>query len=158
MSIEYSVKPPARKEFVVYAEPCAMPRYQITRTGGRYLKAPKGMKEHPALALKQRIALAARQAGMKPIDGSVRLNWIAYFSRPKNMMGKKFADTVIWKTTKPDQDNISKLIFDALNGIAYVDDAQVCAGQGQKFYCAKPGFGIDQPGIWISIEQIGGGK
>lgn len=39
-------------------------------------------------------------------------------SRPKR---------VAWEadTTKPDADNIAKLVLDALNGIAYEDDAQV---------------------------------
>ena len=29
-------------------------------------------------------------------------------------------------TFKPDADNIAKLVKDALNGVAYADDAQVC--------------------------------
>jgi Holliday junction resolvase RusA-like endonuclease len=33
---------------------------------------------------------------------------------------------------KPDFDNIAKLVSDALNGIAYKDDSQICYGVVQK--------------------------
>ena len=53
---------------------------------------------------------------------------IAYYKRPKNMTKKelKLADEdKLLPTVKPDADNISKIILDSLNGIAYKDDNQV---------------------------------
>lgn len=37
-------------------------------------------------------------------------------------------------TKKPDTDNIAKAICDALNGVAYRDDAQICCLTVQKQY------------------------
>lgn len=39
---------------------------------------------------------------------------------------------------KPDCDNIAKVILDALNGIAYRDDAQIAALSVQKYYSDEP--------------------
>ena len=38
-------------------------------------------------------------------------------------------------TGKPDKDNVEKSIADAMNGIVYVDDAQVFQTTSQKLYC-----------------------
>jgi Holliday junction resolvase RusA-like endonuclease len=41
-------------------------------------------------------------------------------------------------TKKPDIDNIEKIIFDALNGIAYNDDSQIVSCWADKFYSTVP--------------------
>ena len=33
--------------------------------------------------------------------------------------------TAVWKSSKPDADNLAKIVADALNGIAWGDDAQI---------------------------------
>lgn len=40
---------------------------------------------------------------------------------------------------KPDADNVAKIILDALNGIAYLDDKQVVDLGVHKSYNATPG-------------------
>lgn len=53
----------------------------------------------------------------------------AYFPIPKSTSKKKRKDMLeglINPTKKPDCDNIMKAIFDALNGLAYYDDSQIC--------------------------------
>lgn len=44
----------------------------------------------------------------------------------------------LWPTGKPDWDNTGKLISDALNGILWVDDAQVIDGRVTKAYGFDP--------------------
>ena len=39
---------------------------------------------------------------------------------------------------KPDTDNLAKLVTDALNGVAYEDDAQVVELIGKKYYSEEP--------------------
>ena len=39
-----------------------------------------------------------------------------------------------WPTKKPDSDNIIKIILDALNGVCYYDDAQICKVNFEKKY------------------------
>lgn len=41
-------------------------------------------------------------------------------------------------TKKPDIDNCIKIIADALNGLAYVDDTQIVAVVAEKFYAEIP--------------------
>ena len=45
---------------------------------------------------------------------------------------------LIFPTKKPDTDNIAKAILDALNGLAYYDDAQVVNLEVQKRYSNEP--------------------
>ena len=42
--------------------------------------------------------------------------------------------TARWPTKKPDSDNIIKIILDALNGVCYYDDAQICKVNFEKKY------------------------
>jgi Holliday junction resolvase RusA-like endonuclease len=50
-------------------------------------------------------------------------------------------------TTKPDCDNIIKVVLDSLNGVAYYDDKQVVCVSCNKYY-ADTGY------IKISIKEI----
>jgi crossover junction endodeoxyribonuclease RusA len=50
-----------------------------------------------------------------------------FFDRPKSV-SKKWPD----KTTKPDVDKLLRALFDALTGIAFVDDSQVVRGGYSK--------------------------
>ena len=52
-------------------------------------------------------------------------------------------------TVKPDWDNIGKIVADALNKIAYYDDAQIVDSQTRKFYS-------DRPRVEILIQIAGG--
>ena len=45
---------------------------------------------------------------------------------------------VILPITKPDWDNIGKIVSDALNGIAYRDDSQVVDSRVRKIYSNEP--------------------
>lgn len=61
----------------------------------------------------------------------------AYFKMPKGFSKKKrelAEKRFIRPTVKPDWDNISKNICDALNGIAYPDDKNIVDGGVHKYY------------------------
>lgn len=60
-------------------------------------------------------------AGAAPIEGAIELSISAVYLRPKARRHD------VWKTSRPDADNISKLIKDALNTVAWRDDAQVAS-------------------------------
>jgi len=44
-------------------------------------------------------------------------------------------DGEMYPTSKPDIDNVVKAIFDAMNGIVFLDDKQVCNLNVEKRYC-----------------------
>ena len=61
----------------------------------------------------------------------------AYYPIPKGFSKAKANDAVTQKlrpTTKPDCDNIIKVVLDALNGVAYYDDKQVICVSCNKYY------------------------
>lgn len=72
------------------------------------------------------------------LDGynlTIRLD--VYFKMPKSFSKTKREKALkgdIRPTVKPDWDNISKNICDALNGIAYTDDKAIVDGSVHKYY------------------------
>ena len=67
--------------------------------------------------------------------GAVMLKVMAFFAPPKSTSKKKRAEMLgRYYTHKPDGDNVLKIVKDALNGIAYNDDAQVVDEQCCRFY------------------------
>lgn len=66
------------------------------------------------------------------------------FSKSKR---KDVEDGILRPTTKPDCDNIVKVVLDSLNGVAYYDDKQVVTVTCNKYYDTH-GY------LEISIEEI----
>lgn len=70
-------------------------------------------------------------------DKQLRMNIEAHFMIPKSFSKKKKKAALngdIRPTVKPDCDNISKNICDALNGIVFPDDKQIVSLEVEKFY------------------------
>jgi Holliday junction resolvase RusA-like endonuclease len=64
---------------------------------------------------------------------------------PKSWSQKKQAAALcgsLLPTSKPDGDNYAKML-DALNHIAWIDDAQIVDLRVRKFYSARPGMRIE---------------
>jgi Holliday junction resolvase RusA-like endonuclease len=67
-----------------------------------------------------------------PTTGPVVLTVRAIFSRPASHYGtgrnagQLKNSSPLYYTHKPDVDNVAKTVLDALNGLAYQDDRQVC--------------------------------
>lgn len=77
-------------------------------------------------AYEKRIGDEYRIARGAFIDGPVSLTIEAAYAPPSSWSKKNRAAAIgTWKETKPDLDNIVKLVKDALNGVAYVDDKLV---------------------------------
>ncbi|MDQ3234535.1 MAG: RusA family crossover junction endodeoxyribonuclease [Pseudobdellovibrionaceae bacterium] len=76
----------------------------------------------------------------EPLDGPLILRINAYRTRPK------FKKHDVYAATKPDYDNIEKLIGDALEGILWVNDSRIVDGR-----CVKKYAPMGVPG-WIEIE------
>lgn len=80
----------------------------------------------------------------------LQVNIIAYYPIPKAFSKAKINDAIerkIRPTTKPDCDNIIKVVLDALNGVAYYDDKQVVCVSCNKYY-GNEGF------LCIEIDEI----
>lgn len=81
----------------------------------------------------KRVAIKAMQ-NREPFDGPLFLLMVATYECPSTWSETKKAES-IWKTSKPDFDNILKIV-DALNKIVWTDDARVVSASIVKLYGA----------------------
>ena len=78
---------------------------------------------------------------MIPQGVEIGMEITAFYSIPKSTSKKRAAlmrDGLLRPTKKPDYDNVAKVICDALNKIAYCDDAQIVEAAFAKFYADEP--------------------
>ena len=127
-------------QFFVACTPRGKARAQILRSGRSY--TPKDTVD-----LEQLIGWECKKAMLMnlPLEGPVWLTVEATFAYPKAFSRKQRGH---WKTSKPDLDNIVKLVKDALNGIAWADDAQVA-----RLLDCKKIYGEKQ-GLLISFGEL----
>lgn len=78
--------------------------------------------------------------GTVKLQGPLQATVTAIFSPPESISRKKKQKLLEQKfyTKKPDCDNIEKIVFDALNGLAYNDDSQICDVYTKKRYGEIP--------------------
>jgi Holliday junction resolvase RusA-like endonuclease len=76
---------------------------------------------------------------------------VFWFDRPKGHSKARRSKSEP-KISRPDIDNLCKLVLDALNGVAYNDDGQVCVLLAEKRYIGPD----DQAGTEIIITEEGG--
>lgn len=91
---------------------------------------------------KLRVYLGGTHRPNKPLAGAIRLisKWI-YAADDRHK-----AET--WKTTKPDTDNMIKLLKDCMTAEGFwQDDAQVASEITEKFYG-------EHEGIYIRVEEL----
>lgn len=111
----------------------------------------------------KQIAACARSAGVEPIQAPQPVSVLieAFYPIPTSWPKAKKADANagdLLPTVKPDIDNVAKLVLDALNGIAYEDDAQVVAIAATKAYGLRkgPDGESDRPiGLRITVCEMG---
>lgn len=65
-----------------------------------------------------------------PFGGKIRINRVVFIFPPLKSWSKKKLTAlkegnIIYKDTKPDMDNLKKMLYDCCNGLAWVDDAKI---------------------------------
>lgn len=104
-----------------------------------------------------RVAICARQAGVRPMEGAVELEATWWFLRPKSHLTSKGAlckGAPIYPITRPDLDKLERALFDALTGIAYPDDARVVSVRKKKRYAAAGEVARVEVLIWSPEEAF----
>lgn len=122
--------------FTIPGEPVAKGRPRITRHG---TYTPEKTTNFETLVKWE----YHNQCGNFKFADSVQLalDVVAYRSIPKSASKKKRAlmeAGVVLPITKPDWDNVGKIVSDALNKIAYHDDSQVVDARVRKIYSNEP--------------------
>lgn len=120
---------------VVPGEPVAKGRPRMSRIGHVY--TPQATRDWEKKA--KQIATAAVNG--QQFNGPLSVSVEARFAVPKSWPAWKRAMALageIAHTQKPDGDNIAKAAIDALNEIAFADDAQIVSIAIEKRYAIEP--------------------
>jgi Holliday junction resolvase RusA-like endonuclease len=127
-------------EFVIPGKPVA---WQRVRAMSRFDKGPRFFTADETRSYQSLVKLACqeRMNGTPMIEGPVALEVTVTVEIPASWSQKKQAEARHGErmpTGKPDLDNVVKSIKDALNLVAYRDDAQVCFEALTKEYGVMP--------------------
>lgn len=124
--------------FTVPGEPRGKGRPRFTKRGGFLSTYTDAM----TVRYEATIAAAGAQAmgGMEPLHTPISLRIEAFMGVPKSWGRKARQEAMegLVVPGKPDLDNIAKAVMDALNGVLYADDKQVCALRISKRYSLEP--------------------
>ena len=148
--------------FEVLGEPAPKGSYRAINVRGRAIMVPSGDDKRKAAratwdqSVREQARAATLAAGydlQTPafVDEGVRVLLTFRLRRPKGHWGKHGVKPTAppYPAVKPDVDKLERAILDALTGIAYADDAQVCEVIKSKVY-ASPG----DEGASITVEAM----
>nr|DAH53907.1 MAG TPA: Endodeoxyribonuclease RusA [Caudoviricetes sp.] len=137
-----------QRQFAVFGNPMGKQRPKFS-TFGKYGKAytPEKTVNYETLV---KMTYLEKYRGVPPLGKPVTLRVVAWYPLPVSWSKKKRERALcghIFPIVKPDLDNVAKIICDALNGIAYVDDKQIVEVMIQKLYA-------DCPRVEIGISEV----
>jgi Holliday junction resolvase RusA-like endonuclease len=132
------------KAFVVKGKNGGKPRAIVTQDNGDKQKPWASAISYTAMQ---------EMSFQKPVAGPVYLTLHFTMPRVKSHFGTGKNATVLkndapyWHTSKPDLDKLIRCVKDALTGIVWNDDSQVCfIVSASKRYCKRPGVRIKVEG------------
>ena len=96
--------------------------------------------------------LAAAMAGARPFAGPLAAVMVFRFTLPRSRWKKRAPLERSWKPGRPDADNAWKILADACQGIAFLDDAQLCDVRVLKHYGAQG----EAPGVGLALYGLDG--
>jgi Holliday junction resolvase RusA-like endonuclease len=165
MSLDDATPDAYKVEFTVPGFPTAKgrPRFKnVTKRDGTRFQSvytPKVTRDY-----ERAVAAAARAAmgRLNPTAEAVTLMMVAFIPIPASWPKQKRACAaagLVLPTSRPDLDNYEKAITDALNGVCYEDDSQICDVIKSKRYSTNPrvhvsvhpmeGFTVD----WLYVPK-----
>lgn len=133
-------------QFIFQGEPVAKGRPRIGK--GRAYTPAKTRNAEDA------IRLQAKEQGARPLSGPLGALIVFHMPIPASWSKtRQIAAIGEYHTSRPDADNLKKLVLDALNGLAWEDDAQVADIRVIKIYGKTP---MTEVSIWQLWERRGG--
>ena len=136
-----------RATFTIHGPPVGKQRARTYRRGKvTRTVTPTKTRDYEALVGQ----LAAAHWRGEPSTGPIRLHLVVVKPRPKRMGRKADPEGRVRCLATPDLDNVAKAISDAMNGVIYKDDGQICELMATKWYTAK-GEGAH---VEVTVEEI----
>lgn len=109
------------------------PRIGTFRGHGRAFTPQKTVRWEDAAVVAIRSAV-----GSPMLSSPLRLDIVAVFDRPKRMLAKKWQNRRELHISKPDKDNVEKIVADALQKAGVIrDDCLICDGSTSKRYADR---------------------
>lgn len=134
--------------FTVPCIPVGQPRARAVTFAGK-ARMYGAAKSHPIHVFKAAVAQSFQSVhDGAPSEGPVSIVLQFVLPRPKCKRWKSKPMQREHHTSKPDIDNLVKGACDALTGLAWVDDAQLCSVVGTKWIAS----GDEQPHVRVSIS------
>lgn len=133
-------------EIFVEGTPRAQPRPRFSKGRAYHERGPIDVWRR-----KVRDATRAFCDKATPLSGPLMVTMVFSMPRPKRLVWKSKPMPRLPHTSKPDCDNLAKGTLDAMTGVAWDDDSQVCVLAVQKWIAG----GNDSPGVKISVNQVG---
>lgn len=100
--------------------------------GATFVRAYTDVKTKSDEAMVKHFASMAMQ-GRAPLTGPLGLEVVITLNTPPSWSKRKRAEAA-FVTGKPDLDNVVKLLGDAMNGIVWGDDSQLCDVRVRRVY------------------------
>lgn len=138
--------------FRVLGEPVGKGRPRFSARGGR----PRAYTPAKTRRYEQDVQAAAREAIPEPIRGPVRLDIQAVHGVPDSWPKWKremARSGDLAPTGKPDASNVLKAIEDAINGVAWYDDAQVVDMTIRREYTGS-GAASPVPAVCVTVRAL----
>lgn len=139
--------------FTVLGVPVAQPRQRVrvAMIHGQQVAVNYTPTDSPVNSWKAQVKQeAVKVMPKKPWTGPVYLMAEFFLPRPANRSRKKDPEEAIWHCGSKDIDNLFKSLTDALTGLIYRDDRQICQALISKYYHEKSG----RPRVEIRISEL----
>lgn len=136
-------------KFIVPDIPVAKGRPRVTRNG---TYTPRKTKDYEKLV---QYSFRSQYKG-QALQGALKIRIDFYMYIPKNTSKKRRKlknDKQILPTKRPDFDNLTKSITDALNGLAFEDDNQIVEAHIYKYYSDVPRAVVKIEAVFDDIES-----
>jgi Holliday junction resolvase RusA-like endonuclease len=117
--------------YKIPGEPVPLMRSRANHTARRFYNSQQGVM------LNASIYLQSQHDDAKFFEGPVHMDVVFYFPYPKAFPKSK-RNTVSYKPTRCDLDNLIKFICDVSQGVLFADDAIIASISAKKVYDEDP--------------------
>lgn len=139
--------------FTVPAIPVAQPRqrHRVVAAKGRTFAMNFTPRKDPVNEYKATVRLAASKVHTgPPLDGPLDVMLGFVLPRPQSMRWKTRPMPRVWDTRGKDLDNLAKSTLDALAGLLFVNDCQVC----RLVLTKEVASGYEAPCVVVSVKLL----
>ena len=127
----------------IKGQPVGKGRPRLSRYGTYTPEKTKNYEEYVKLCYINKYNIS-----QTPTEKPLKVKITAFFEVPTSYSNKKKKELIGQPhAKKPDIDNISKIILDALNGLAYKDDNQIVELEVKKLYG-------EEAKVILDIEEV----